>query len=74
MTGGVKRVALWAAGFARYQSSRPGGSDWSLSRKAAPLYSDLTLHDMGPAGANLCSAARSRVSWRSLEMTSILYP
>jgi len=37
----------------------------ALSHKAAPLYSDLLLHDMGPASANLCSAAASPSEFRT---------
>jgi CxxC motif-containing protein (DUF1111 family) len=37
----------------------------ALDRKPVPLYSDLLLHDMGPASANICSAAASPSEFRT---------
>jgi CxxC motif-containing protein (DUF1111 family) len=37
----------------------------ALSRKRAPLYSDLLLHDMGAEGANLCSPSASPPEFRT---------
>ncbi|HSW30536.1 MAG TPA: di-heme oxidoredictase family protein [Longimicrobiales bacterium] len=37
----------------------------ALDRKPVPLYSDLLLHDMGPAGANICSAAATPSEFRT---------
>ncbi|NJD20087.1 MAG: hypothetical protein FIA95_12500 [Gemmatimonadetes bacterium] len=37
----------------------------ALDRKPAPLYSDLLLHDMGPAEANICAPAATPSEFRT---------